>query len=295
MKFGLKFGCVGLGRIGTPMAAHLAAGGHEVIGYDVRPEKEAEMAQAGVAWSQDVASLAAQADVIVNCVLTPADVQAVLAQVLTAAKPGTVFIEMTTLDPEQARANAARLAERGLHYLDCPVSGGADGAQRGELVLIVGGDAAVLDSLRPALAACAKHIFHVGDVGAGSTMKAIVQAMFLSHMAAFLEALSLGRAAGLPLAKQIEVLAQTTSHHPTLGKRYQQIIDGDTTPRFEIASALKDLNIVRELAARVDFSADVAQCCYDRYRQASEAGHANEDLIALLEQNASPPFQGSQE
>jgi 3-hydroxyisobutyrate dehydrogenase-like beta-hydroxyacid dehydrogenase len=281
----MRVGCIGLGRIGAPVAKHLAAAGHDVTGYDIRQEKEEEFRKAGVRWSRQISSLVEDVDVIINCVLTPGDVQDVLTGstgVLAAARTGQVFIEMTTLSPDEAVANAATLASRGIRYLDCPVSGGPDGALKGALTLMVGGDAQTLEQLRPDLACFAKRIFHVGDVGAGSTMKAIVQAIFLSHMASFLEALSLGRAAGLPIATQLEVLTETTSHHPTLGKRYQQIIDGDFRPRFEIGSALKDLKIVRDLADRVDFSAEVADSCYARYLEASDAGYRNEDLIALL-------------
>src|SRR5690606_35185228 len=157
--------------------------------YDIRPDKRAELLRSDVRW-REIAELSAYADVIVNCVLTPADAHDVVAGtggVAAHARPGTIFLEMTTLGPHHANAHAALLGRRGIHYLDSPASGGADGAQRGELVLMVGGDTRILDSIRSALACYARHIFHVGEVGAGSRMKAIVQSVFLSQMAAFLE------------------------------------------------------------------------------------------------------------
>jgi 3-hydroxyisobutyrate dehydrogenase-like beta-hydroxyacid dehydrogenase len=281
----MKFGCIGLGRIGAPVAAHLARGGHHVTGYDAKSEKAAECPALGIDWARGIPEVVEQADVIINCVLTPADVQLVLTGipgVLASARPGQVFIEMTTLSPEETIANSERLSARGVRYLDCPVSGGPDGALNGVLTAIVGGESQNLEMVRAGLMCFAKKVFHVGDIGAGSTMKAIVQAIFLSQMASFLEALSLGRTAGLPLATQLDVLAATTSHHPTLGKRYQQILDGDFRPRFEINSALKDLKIVQELGRRVDCSTEIVDCCRAQYLEASRAGFGAEDLIALL-------------
>ncbi len=281
----MRIGCIGLGRIGAPIAAHLAAAGHHVVGHDIRPDKKTEMERVGVGWSDAIAQLVADVDAVINCVLSPKDVEQVLLgenAFLAAARPGQIFVEASTLDPASAVDHATRLSQKGVRYLDCPVSGGADGAAAGTLTVIVGGETETLDAMRPAFSCFARHVFHVGGVGAGSTMKAIVQAIFLSHMATFLEALSLGLAAGLPIATQLAVISETTSHHPTLGKRYQQIIEGDLHPRFEVTSAIKDLAIVRELAAAAAFDADLVEACYRHYRSAAERGHGGDDLIALL-------------
>jgi len=280
----LRFACIGLGRIGAPVAAHVARSGHPVTAYDAKSEKAEECPALGIEWAHSIPESVEPADVIINCVLTPADVQRVLTDILgtRTSVRAQVFIEMTTLSPEETIANAERLSARGIRYVDCPVSGGPDGALNGTLTAIVGCESQTLEMVRAALLCFSKKIFHVGDIGAGSSMKAIVQAIFLSQMASFLEALSLGRAAGLPFATQLEVLAATTSHHPTLGKRYQQILDGDFRPRFEINSALKDLKIVQELAKRVDFPMEIVDCCRAQYLEASQAGLGNEDLIALL-------------
>jgi 3-hydroxyisobutyrate dehydrogenase len=278
-----RIGCIGLGRMGLAMAARFAAADYEVCGFDVRTERQNAVEAAGIRWMASVAAVVAAADLVVNCVTTAADVTAVIDAIgPTAVSEKKIFLETTTLSPREASVNAARLAAQSISYLDCPISGGEDGASSGALTLMVGGANTILDEIRAHLTPIAKHVFHLGEIGDGSRMKAIVQATFLSHVAAFLEALSLGRAAGIPFNTQLAVIAETTAHHPTLGKRYAQIAAEDFSPRFEVLSALKDLAVVEEVARDAGTATAIIDACRKRYELARNQGFGAEDMTAVL-------------
>jgi 3-hydroxyisobutyrate dehydrogenase len=281
----MKVGLIGYGRIGGTVACHIARAGHAVAVHDVREGLAGEVAAAGMAWCKSAAEVAAASEIVLDCVYGPAAVEAVLhgtQGLLTGAHDGLTLVEMTTIDPALARRNAQLVAKRGIAYLDAPVTGGIEGAQAGTLALLVGGEEAVIDRVRPVLDCFADRIFHLGEAGTGSTMKAVVQAVFLLQMAAFTEAIALGEAAGLELKPMLEVLGASTSHHPTIGKRYAQILAGDTTPRFEVAGAAKDLAAVQKVAEAAGIAPGLTNAGAALYRRAAELGHGSEDLWTAI-------------
>jgi 3-hydroxyisobutyrate dehydrogenase len=279
----MRVGFVGLGRMGAPMAARIAAAGHDVVGYDISAERRTQIG-AGLTMVGSAAAAAADADVVVTSLPGPAEVADVVrgtSGLMTSMKPAAVLVETSTISPQLSRALAGELAARNVSYLDAPVSGGAHGARDGTLVAMVGGEAQVLDLVRPVLSCFAKDIFHLGPVGAGNVMKLVIQAIFLSQMAGFLEAVSLGERSGIALDTLLRIVAASSAHHPAIGTRYEKLRSGDLNPMFEVGSAVKDLSLAEDLGRELEGSYPILSSALSDYRGAADSGLSAADLIAV--------------
>src|SRR4029077_4108196 len=169
---------LGLGTMGSAMAANLARAGFAVTGWNRTPGRALDLGSLGVASAETPAAAAAGADIVVICVSDTPDVETVLFGpdgVVDGARPGTLVIDCSTIAPSGSWDFAARLAERGLRMVDAPVSGGSEGARNATLTIFVGGDAADVEHARPVLTAIGRTITHVGPIGAGQAVKAVNQ------------------------------------------------------------------------------------------------------------------------
>jgi 3-hydroxyisobutyrate dehydrogenase len=269
--------------MGAPMAARIAAAGHHVVGYDISAERRKQIGP-GITMVDNSAAVAADVDVIVTSLPGPAEVADVVRGtngLMTSIKPATVLVETSTISPQQSRALAGDLAARNASYLDAPISGGAHGARDGTLVAMVGGEAQVLGLVRPVLRCFAKDIFHLGPVGAGNVMKLVIQAIFLSQMAGFLEAVSMGERSGIALDTLLRIVAASSAHHPAIGTRYEKLRSGDLDPMFEVGSAVKVLSLAEALWRDLDGSYSTLSSALSAYRGAADGGLSTADLIAL--------------
>jgi 3-hydroxyisobutyrate dehydrogenase-like beta-hydroxyacid dehydrogenase len=279
----MRVGFIGLGRIGAPMAARIAAAGHHVIGYDMSDERRRQIGP-GITMVDNPAMVAADVDVVVTSLPGPAEVADVVHGangLLTSIKPAAVLVETSTISPQQSRTLASDLAARNVSYLDAPISGGAVGARDGTLVAMVGGEARVLDLVRPVLHCFAKDIFHLGPVGAGNVMKLVIQAIFLSQMAGFLEAVSMGERSGIAIDTLLRIVAASSAHHPAIGTRYEKLRCGDLNPLFEVGSAVKDLSLAEDLWRELEGSYSILSSALSDYQGAAQSGLAAADLIAV--------------
>lgn len=279
----MKVGFIGLGRMGAPMASRIAAAGHQLVGYDISPSKP-DLAIAGLSRGESPAAIAAEADIIVTSLPGPAEVTDVVrgrGGILGALRPSAILVETSTISPDLSREIAGDLAARDASYLDAPISGGAHGAREGSLVAMVGGPADVLARARPVIECFAKEIVHVGPAGSGSAMKLVIQAIFLSQMAGFLEAVSLGERSNIPLDTLLSVLAASSAHHPAIGTRYSKLRSGDLTPMFEVASAAKDLSLAEGIWEKLGGQFLVLKSALSDYRGAAAGGFAEVDVIAV--------------
>ncbi|HVM52119.1 MAG TPA: NAD(P)-dependent oxidoreductase, partial [Acidimicrobiales bacterium] len=176
-----QVGFVGVGTMGNPMAANLLAAGHRLTVHDVRAESAANLLDAGAAWADSARAVADASDVTFLSLPNPADVTEVVtgaAGVLAGAAAGTTIVDLSTNAPEVVRALAASAAERGVGFLDAPVSGGVGGARKGSLAVMVGGDADAYAAQLPLLEVIGDRVFHVGDVGAGNVVKLLNNMLF---------------------------------------------------------------------------------------------------------------------
>jgi 3-hydroxyisobutyrate dehydrogenase-like beta-hydroxyacid dehydrogenase len=275
----MRVGFIGLGRMGAPMAARIAAAGHRVTGHDVAAERR--QAAQGVAASDSAAAAVEDAEIVVTSLPGPTEVEAVVRGVLPALKPGAIVVETSTIAPQQSRELAGALAARSVSYLDAPVSGGAHGARDGTLLTVVGGEPDVLERARPVLSCFARTIFHLGPVGAGNTMKLVIQSIFLSQMAVFLEAVSMGERSGIAIDTLLSVIAASSAHHPTVATRYDKLRTGNLEPMFEVGSAIKDLSLAETLWHEHDRPLAALMSALSDYRGAAADGLSGADLVAV--------------
>ena len=280
----MNIGIIGLGRMGEPMAHRLLGAGYRVRAFDVDDARRQPIEACGASWHASPADIAAVSEAIVLSVPGPAEVDAVIrgaTGVLAGAKRGSVIIQTSTIGPPQSRQLAALCDAQGLHFLDAPISGGVEGAQAGTLVIMVGGDPAALERVRPALASFGKGIHHLGAAGTASAMKLVIQSIFLSQMAVFMESVAMGQAAGLSVDAMLDIIADSSAHHPAIGKRYAKLRDDDLTPRLTVNAALKDLGLAMATWSELGMDASVVGASTDAYRRTEEAGFGGKDVVAL--------------
>jgi 3-hydroxyisobutyrate dehydrogenase len=244
-------GFIGLGIMGRGMAANLLRAGFEVCVWNRTRERMQPLLDAGATGAERPAEVARLCGVVFTCVSDTPDVEAVLMGeegVIHGAAPGTLVVDMSTISPEATRRLAGRLAERGVSILDAPVSGGSEGAARGTLSIMVGGEAEHVARAMPYFQAMGKTITHVGGIGAGQTVKLVNQILVVVTMLGVSEALLLAEAGGLNLERTLAAVAGGAAGSWMLSNRGPQVIARDWRPGFTIDLQQKDLRLVLESA-----------------------------------------------
>ncbi|HEU4682178.1 MAG TPA: NAD(P)-dependent oxidoreductase [Gemmatimonadales bacterium] len=240
---------LGLGAIGTPMAAHLARRGPLIV-WNRTSARAAEFAKKhGARVAPTPRETAANADVVITCLPTSREVEALLegADGLVAGlRPGTLLIDCTSGDPGTSRRIAERLARKGIAFADAPVSGGISGAQAGTLTVMVGGDKPTFERVRPVLSAFATRIEHLGPVGAGHAMKAVNNALLAVNILAAGEGLAALVKAGVPARTAVEVLnASSGRSFVSEALIPERVLSGNWPKTFRLALLHKDVEIAR--------------------------------------------------
>jgi 3-hydroxyisobutyrate dehydrogenase-like beta-hydroxyacid dehydrogenase len=245
----MRVGFVGAGLMGTPMVRRLIEAGHDVTVSSRDPARLADTGWRVVGSPEEAAD---GAEVVCSIVPDSPEVTAVVDSVLKTAGAGTVIVEMSTISPVTARHLAARCAEGGVDYLDCPVSGGPVGAEAGTLAIWVGGEAAAMERARPVLEVLgqADRVRHCGAVGAGLAVKLANNFLGAVNAAASAEALALAREAGVDPALVVEGVSDGTGANWQLANLFpRKVLRGDFEPGFRITHMAKDLRIAAEVAA----------------------------------------------
>lgn len=255
---GMKYGYVGLGNLGGHLAASLIRAGHEVVVHD-RDLALAERHRAmGAKVAASPAEVAAQVDHVFTCLPSPAVSEAVLAQLLTAMKPGATWIENSTLGREDILRLAGLARTGGVRLLEAPVTGGVHLAARGEITVLVGGDADLFEMHKPALQVIGKRIFHMGPLGSAAIIKVITNMLAFIHLVADGEALMLAKRGGLDLKTAWEAITAssgTSFVHETEG---QLILNGSYDIAFTMDLALKDLGFAMGFGKEFGVPLDLA-------------------------------------
>lgn len=285
-------GFIGLGIMGRPMAKHLIKAGHALVAYDIVAASLADVVAAGAAGGKSVADVAARCETIITMLPDSPDVQAVLAGeggVFSAAKAGTLVIDMSTISPVVTRQLAAQAQAKGIKLLDAPVSGGERGAIEAALSIMVGGDAAVVQEAMPLFQIMGKTIVHVGGTGAGQVVKACNQVMVAMQMQAMAEALVLGTKAGVDPARVIEVLTGGYARCRVMEVRGPEIIKRNFKPGFRTNLHYKDLNIALSTGAEYGVPLPGTALVQEFFKAMRAAGHGDYDhsgVITVLEELA---------
>ncbi|MGW0480953.1 NAD(P)-dependent oxidoreductase [Nonomuraea sp. NPDC003214] len=273
---------VGLGIMGSPMAANLVAAGHAVTGYDVSAERVDELVARGGKGASSVAEAVTGAAVVITMLPDSPQVEQVAPDIVEHASPGLLYLDMSTIRPETSRWVAGLAAARGVRALDAPVSGGERGAIDGTLSIMVGGAAEDVEAARPVLGALGTTIVHVGPAGAGQTVKAANQLVVGGIYGLVAEAIVLLEASGVDPVAGLDVLAGGLAGSRVLDLKRHTMIRRQFAPGFRIDLHHKDMGIAvaaaREAGVSLPLTGQVAQLV----AAARAQGHGSLDHSALL-------------
>jgi 3-hydroxyisobutyrate dehydrogenase len=276
-----KIAVIGLGSMGFGMATVLRNKGFEVKGCDVAPAIVAQFEKEGGVAAKTPAEAAKGADIVVSVVLNAAQTEAILFGkdgVAEAMVKDTVFVSSATMDPDMARKFAKELEATGRHYLDAPISGGAQRAAQGELTILASGSAAAFAKARPALDAMAAKLYELGDKpGLGAAFKMVNQLLAGVHIVAASEAMTFAAKQGLDLKKVYDVITASAGNSWMFENRMKQVLSGDYAPRSAVEIFVKDLGIVQDMARTARFPAPLSAAALQMFLAASGAGMGRED------------------
>jgi 2-hydroxy-3-oxopropionate reductase len=278
-------GFIGLGRMGMPMATNLLKAGYQLTAYDIVPEKTKLLAGKGAKAASSCADVAKQSDVTITIVPDSPDVEAaVLGEggVIQGAAKGKIVIEMSTIAPGVGRRVAAALAQKGVPMLDCPVSGGPQGAEAATLSIMCGGPKDVFDRCLPILQAMGKTIVHFGDNGSGYVAKLCNQVACVVTIQAVCETLSLAAKAGLDVRKVWEVVGSGLAASRIMELHGAKMLARDYAPGFTLALQEKDLRLVAAAADELEMPLPATAVIHQLIRSLSAKGHAELGTQALV-------------
>lgn len=272
---------IGLGSMGLGMAQSLKRAGFAVTGCDVNETAVARFVAEGGQGALTPADAARDAAIAVSVVVNAAQTESILfgrSGVAETLAKGGVFISSATMDPEAARALAARLEATGRHYLDAPISGGAVRAAEGALTILASGSREAFAKARGALEAMAANIYELGDrPGTGAAFKMINQLLAGVHIAAAAEAMAFAARQGLDLAKVYEVITASAGNSWCFENRMRHVLENDYTPRSAVDIFVKDLGIVEDMARAARFPVPIASAALQMFLMTAAAGMGRDD------------------
>jgi 3-hydroxyisobutyrate dehydrogenase len=271
------------------MARNLLKKGFDLTVWNRTPSKMDDIVQEGAKAANSPADLAAQCEVVILCVSDTPDVEAVLLGengVIHGVQEGTLVVDCSTISPIKTKDFADRLAKKGVHMLDAPISGGSEGAANGTLSIMVGGDADQVERAMPFLEAMGKTITHVGGNGAGQMVKLVNQILVVGGMLSLGEAFLFAQAGGLDLEKTLQAVAGGAAGSWALSNRGPQIIERDWRPGFMIDLQQKDVRLILDAADELGVPVMACSLAFHLYRtlQKRDCGEeGNHALIKALE------------
>jgi 3-hydroxyisobutyrate dehydrogenase len=279
----MRVGFVGLGAMGAHMARNLhRAGLLTALWNRTAPKAQALAAELGISASASLEQLAASVDAVVSCVSADADLLEVTRSVAAHLKAGALMIDCSTVSAETAHQAAALLEPAGVEFLDCPVSGGVEGARDGTLAIMAGGPDAAFTRATPILSALGRTITHFGPTGSGQAAKASNQIMCAGIIEAIAEAMAFARAQGLPLEKLIDTLGKGAGSSWYFVHRAPNMARGTYPAGFRVRLHAKDLKICHDMAARSGVALPVVERMLAEYAELIARGYGDEDVSAAF-------------
>jgi 3-hydroxyisobutyrate dehydrogenase-like beta-hydroxyacid dehydrogenase len=278
-----KIGLIGLGLMGRPMGMNLLKAGHPLTVWNRTASRADELVAAGAKLAVSPKEAAAAADVLLTMVSDPPALESVLwgadgkdGGALSALKSGSIYIDSSTVSPNLARKIAAACSERGVRFLDAPVTGGDWGAKKGELVFMIGGDAETLKAVEPIIGVMGKKWFHLGPNGAGQTIKLAMNLILALQVDALAEALALVTRAGLKGESLVEVMQSSMARSGVLDVKAPNLLKGEYTPSFPLRLMHKDLSLALDLANQIGVALPAGAAARETYNYVQ--GSSKEDL-----------------
>ena len=277
----MKVAFIGMGTMGAPMALNLLKAGHDVTVYNRTREREEPVAAAGAHRAASPKEAATGAEIVITCVSDSPDVEAVMLGddgVIHGAPSGAIAIDMSTISPSVTRCIAQALAEKDITMLDAPISGGSEGAQKGTLSIMVGGDADAVNQAMPVFEAMGKTITHVGAIGSGQVTKAINQVIIAGTYWGVAEGMALGLKAGLDMERVVQAVGGGAAGSWGLTNRSGNMINNDYPLGFRVRFHRKDLNIALEAARELGVPLPIAAYVEQIETGLIARGYGDEDI-----------------
>lgn len=282
----MQVGFVGLGRMGFPMARNLIQAGFPLVAHNRSRASVDRLAALGARVASTAAEVARSVDVLVSCVLTPEQVEQVYLGpqgAIEGARAGQVFVDTSTIYPEISRKVAAALDAKGVAFVDAPVSGGPRGAENGTLSVMVGGEAAALERVRPVLEVFGKNLFHMGPVGAGCSAKLCNQILTGSAHVLVAEAMVLGTKLGLDPQRLFEVLQLSSGQCRALDRAVPEaILPRNFEAAYTVDGMIKDLECALRTARDNDVRLTLPALAQQIYVEARGLGLSDRHLAAVI-------------
>ena len=280
----MKTGVIGLGAMGAYMALNFhKAGSLHRIWNRSQEKADAIGKETGVEIADSPEQLAEECELIITCVSRDEDVLSVIKRISATIKAETIVVDTSTVASDTTKQAADILQKQGAHLLDCPVSGGVEGAKNGTLAMMVGGDEAVLDRARPTLDAIAANIAYIGPTGSGQACKAVNQLMAAGINQAVTEALAFGNVMGLDMDKVVDIVATGAAGNWFLDHRGKTMLANSYAPGFKLALHHKDLGICQTMLENAcGASLPMIEMTLIHYQRLIEQGFGDEDISALF-------------
>ncbi len=281
----VRVGWVGTGVMGAAMCGHVLAGGHTVTVYNRTRTKAQPLLDAGARWADSAGEAARDADVVFTMVGFPSDVREVYLApggILSVARPGCIFVDLTTTPPSLAREIDEAAKAKGMHALDAPVSGGDVGAREARLSIMVGGDREVFEAVSPLFRLMGKIIVYHGTAGAGQDAKVCNQIVIAVTMIGVCESLLYGYRAGLDIETVLQSISGGAAGCWSLTNLAPRIHKRNFEPGFFVEHLVKDMRIALDEAARMNLALPGLALAHQLYTALQAQGHARKGTHALM-------------
>jgi 3-hydroxyisobutyrate dehydrogenase-like beta-hydroxyacid dehydrogenase len=282
----MRVGFIGVGNMGSPMCRNIIRNtNHEVVVFDLNADAVKACTDLGASSGTSVADVASRCDVVITSLPIPKVVEDVTLGpdgIAAHAKPGTVFIDLSTNAPATARRVHEGMQAKGIGMLEAPVSGGTSRATDGTIVIMVGGDATTFEQQLPLLKSFSGEVIHVGEIGMGSTAKLINNMLAFCNAAAAAEALMIGKRSGIDLRKLDAVIRNASGMSSAYGNMANKALAGDFKPTFALDLAHKDLRLALEIADELGVPGMIAPQVMNLMRMARGMGLGSSDSSSVI-------------
>lgn len=280
-----KIAFLGLGAMGYPMAGHLANKGYQVTIFNRTPGKAEKWLSEYTGEKADTPEDAVKnADIILTCVGNDNDVKEIYKKILSAAKSGAILIDHTTTSAIIARELYQKAKDKGMSFIDAPVSGGQAGAENGVLTVMAGGDQEAFEQALPVMQSYAKAVTLIGDAGQGQVLKMINQICFIGTLQGLSEALTLAKAEGIDAKTIVDVLQHGAAGSWQMVNRAETMMNNEFDFGFAVDWVRKDLAICFEEAKKLGVELPLAKQIDERYKALQERGYSRADTSVLIKQ-----------
>jgi len=280
-----KIGLIGLGLMGRPMGLNLLKAGYALTVWNRTASRTEPLVAAGAQRAGSPREAAEAADVLITIVSDPPALEEVLwgkDGVMGGLRRGCIYVDSSTVSPALARRAAAACAERGARFLDAPVTGGTWGAEKGELLFMVGGEAGTLAEVEPVLGVLGKRWFHLGANGAGQTIKLAMNLILALQVGALAEALALVTGAGIQGEKLVEVLQSSMARAPVLDVKAPLLLKGEYAPSFPLRLMHKDMGLALDLGNQLGVALPATAAAREVYNYVKGAAKEDLDYAAVM-------------